>query len=116
MIRSNKKRYNQRILNPTHSTMPKKVNAALQVIPLNTPDSYAIVDQAIAEIQASGLPCQVGPFSTSVEGELTAILSLVEKLRDVCFDQGTEELLLNVQIHLKKDADVTTQEKVAKFQ
>jgi uncharacterized protein YqgV (UPF0045/DUF77 family) len=95
--------------------MQKKVNASLQVIPLNIPHSYAIVDRAIAEIQASGLPYLVGPFSTSIEGELPAILSLIERIREVCFKHGAEELLLNVQIHLKKDADVTAEEKVSKF-
>lgn len=95
--------------------MQKKVNASLQVIPLNTEHSYAIVDRAIAKIQASGLPYLVGPFSTSVEGELKAIMLLLEQLRDVCFENGAEELLLNVQIHFKRDADVTTEEKVSKF-
>lgn len=95
--------------------MQKKVNASLQVIPLNTPHSYAIVDRAIGEIQASGLPYLVGPFSTSIEGELPAILSLIERIRDLCFEHGAEELLFNVQIHLKKDADVTAEEKTAKF-
>ena len=36
--------------------------------------------------------------------------------KDAAFQAGAQELILNIQIHLKKDKDVSFEEKIEKFQ
>lgn len=52
-----------------------KVNLSLQVLPV-VPDSeiYYVVDQVIEMISQTGLGYVVGPFETSIEGELDELL------------------------------------------
>ena len=64
---------------------------AIQCLPLSAPDkgkAYALVDQAIAEIEASRLPYTVGPFETVVEGELDTLWKLAQKAHKAVLDGG----------------------------
>jgi uncharacterized protein YqgV (UPF0045/DUF77 family) len=94
---------------------PFNVNAALQLVPLGVADSYQIVDLAIDEIQKTGLPYEVGPFSTSVEASLEEILNLVLKIKNRVFQDEAKEILINIQIHARKDENVGQLEKVGKY-
>ncbi len=91
---------------------PHQVNLSLQVVPINTTDSYPIIDRAIEAIGASGARHIVGPFSTSMEGPLEALLEVVEKAKNASLTAGASELVLNIQIHLKKNEDVVMQDKI----
>lgn len=91
------------------------INASIQAIPINVNDSYFIVDKAIAVIQASGLPFKVGPFSTSVEGTLKEVQTLIGKITEACQEYGANELLLNLQFHIKADKDVRMDDKTGKY-
>ena len=91
------------------------VNLSLQVIPLNTEAAYPIIDRAFESIQASGVRCEVQPFATLLEGDWDRLMASVEGAKDAALAAGAEELLLNVQIHLKKDADVHWEDKTAKY-
>lgn len=93
----------------------KKVNLSLQVAPINTENSYPIIDEAIRVIQASGVKHEVQPFSTVMEGELQALLAIVLEAKDAAFRAGAEELLLNIQIHLKRDGSVSFEQKTGKY-
>ena len=92
-----------------------KTNLSLQVVPLNTKDAYPIIDEAIKLIQDSGIRHEVQPFATLMEGELPELIEIVLAAKEAALAAGAEELLLNVQIHLKKDADVAFEDKTAKF-
>jgi len=88
------------------------VNLALQVVPINTTESYPIIDAAIEVIQASDLSYQVGPFSTSMEGDLSEILACINEAKNRCLEAGAEDLVLNLQIHLKHDRPVHAEDKI----
>ncbi len=94
---------------------PFKVNAALQLVPLGVADPYRIVDLAIDEIQKTGFHYEVGPFSTSVEASLEEILNLVLNIKNRVFQDEAKEILINIQIHARKNEDVGQLEKVGKF-
>lgn len=96
------------------SAHPHSVNLSLQVVPLNCSQAYPPIDAAIAAIQQSGVSHQVTAFSTQMEGPLEELLQVVAQAREAAFAAGAEELLLNIQIHLKKQAGVSLQEKVEK--
>jgi uncharacterized protein YqgV (UPF0045/DUF77 family) len=98
-----------------NSTDNYNVNAAIQVVPLGVSIPYLLVDKAIETIRESGIPFEVGPFSTSLEAPLNQILDLVSKIRDTVNSAGGEEILINLQIHSRKGGHVTAEEKTGKF-
>lgn len=57
--------------------------------PLGTPgDRYAHVDAAIAVIQASGLPYEVGALGTTVEGTPDELWPLVRSVHEATLHAG----------------------------
>ena len=92
-----------------------KVNLSLQVVPINTTNAYEIIDAAIHTIQASGVKHEVQPFSTIMEGELESLLKVVLAAKEAALEKGANEMLLNIQVHLKKNKDVAFEDKTSKF-
>ncbi len=90
-------------------------NVSLQIIP-NVPDAglYALVDRVIAMIRDSGVKYVVGPMETTMEGELHALLGIVERAQDLCFQYGATRVLAVVKIDCKAGG-VTIDEKIAKY-
>ncbi|WP_170110765.1 thiamine-binding protein [Flavilitoribacter nigricans] len=96
--------------------MPNKnVNLSLQIVPINTQDAYPVIDEAIYAIQRSGVKHEVQPFATLMEGELSELWQAVLDAKAAALEAGAEELILNIQVHLKKDKDVALTEKTEKF-
>jgi uncharacterized protein YqgV (UPF0045/DUF77 family) len=95
--------------------MNQIVNTAIQVIPIGEDNCYEHVDQAIEIIKQSGHPFEVGPFSTSIESSLEEVLNLIPIIEKKLFESGLNEILINVQIHSRKNSSVSTFEKVEKF-
>ena len=89
-----------------------KANLSLQVIPIKQENPYPVIDQALQIIKDSKIKHIVGPFSTSLEGELPVLMALIDQIKDTCLQACTGELILNIQIHLKKDQDVTFEQKI----
>lgn len=79
--------------------MEHRVNASIQVVPIQEANGLPFIDQSIAIIQNSGLIYEVGPFSTSVEGSFKEITQLVQQIRSEIHQSGLEEVLINLQIH-----------------
>ena len=93
----------------------KTVNLSLQVVPLNQTDSYAIIDQAIQTIAASGVKHRVQPFSTVMEGTLEELWPLLLKVKEAAEQAGGNELLLNIQVHSHKTSDVHFEQKTGEL-
>ncbi|MEM1122513.1 MAG: thiamine-binding protein [Bacteroidota bacterium] len=94
----------------------KKANMSLQVVPVNTTDAYPIIDEAIKVVENSGVRYTVQPFSTIMEGELTRLVEVAMAAKDAALAAGGEELILNIQIHLRKDGSVSFEEKTGKYE
>ena len=92
-----------------------KVNLSLQVVPINEANAYPYIDEAIRVIQESGLRYEVQPFATIIEGPFEEVLAVVGAAKAAALAAGASELLLNIQIHLKKGEDVQFEDKTAKF-
>lgn len=94
----------------------KNANLSLQVIPVNEANAYPIIDEAIRVVQESGVKYKVQPFSTIMEGELSRLLEIVVAAKEAAMNAGGDELVLNIQVHLKKNQDVRFEDKIEKFQ
>ena len=94
-----------------------KVNLAIQVLPFEAAgDKISIIDQAIQVIQESGLQYVVCPFETVVEGTYDEVMDVVKKIKDTCLASGTIDLIINLKLHLRKDADAFITNKTKKYQ
>ncbi|WP_343703018.1 thiamine-binding protein [Chitinophaga sp.] len=92
------------------------VNLALQIVPQVASDKvYAVVDEAIAVIQASGVKYRVCPFETVMEGRYDELMDIVKRAQEVCFKAGAGQLLVYLKIQNNQHADVTIEDKTGKY-
>lgn len=73
---------------------------SIQIIPKakNGEDVIPLVDAAIAVIDASGVKYQVNPLETTMEGELSELLSIIEQMNEKMIELGCPGVLSQVKI------------------
>ena len=73
---------------------------SIQIIPKtkNGEDSIPYVDQAIAVINDSGIRYEVHPLETTMEGNLTEIFSVIEKMNERMMEAGCVNVISQVKI------------------
>ena len=91
------------------------INLGIQIIPiLEREEGFPIIDACIHLIQASGIPYQVTPFETILEGEYKPIMSLVDQLYAKA-NELSPETVINIRIHTIRGANVKGSDKTEKF-
>lgn len=94
-------------------------SVALQFLPMDAASDdevCRIVDEVIAEIDASGLSYYVGPFETAVEGDLDECMDLVKRCIKAGEKAGCAESASYLKISYRSDRDVmSTGRKIAKY-
>ncbi len=94
----------------------KKVNLALQIIPIVSAEKvFPIVDKAIEYIAQSGIKYRVTPFETVLEGYLDEILEIIKGAQNACYNAGADELITNIKIHSSKTKDLFIEDKTGKY-
>jgi len=92
------------------------INASLQILPVvQDRHPYEWVDEAIAVIRQSGVKHEVGPFATVIEGSYTEVLTVINNINEYLQQKGCAEWIFNAQIQIRANADITGEEKTAKF-
>ncbi|MEK5039390.1 thiamine-binding protein [Sporosarcina sp. FSL K6-3457] len=78
---------------------------SIQIIPKtpNGEDVIPYVDAAIAVIDESGVPYQVSPLETTMEGNLTELLAIVQKMNERMIEKGSLSIISQVKIFYKPD-------------
>lgn len=73
---------------------------SVQIIPKtnNPEDVIPFVDAAIAVIDASGVKYEVHPLETTMEGELSELLSIIEKMNEKMIELGSPNVITQVKI------------------
>lgn len=74
------------------------VTVSVQVLPLTAEDVYAVVDQAIAAIKATGIRHEVCPMETVLEGTLTQCLAAARAAHEACFEAGVQRAVTYIKI------------------
>lgn len=74
---------------------------SIQIIPKtpNGEDVIPYVDAAIEVIEQSGVPYQVAPLETTMEGELGNLLSIIEKMNVRMTELGAPSVISQVKIY-----------------
>jgi uncharacterized protein YqgV (UPF0045/DUF77 family) len=92
-----------------------KIIMAFQVIPkVEDTKIYAVVDEAIKVVASSGLPYEVGPMETTVEGEPDQIWAVIKAAMEACIQAGASRVMTNVKIDYVPQGS-TISEKIAKY-
>ena len=65
------------------------------------------------EIRASGLKYMVTPMETVLEGSYDEIINVFGKAQQVVLDAGASEIIVTIRLHIRKDSDVSFEEKTA---
>jgi uncharacterized protein YqgV (UPF0045/DUF77 family) len=78
---------------------------SIQIIPKtpNGEDVIPYVDVAIAIIKESGVPFQVSPLETTMEGNLQDLLGIVQKMNERMIELGSLSIISQVKIFYKPE-------------
>lgn len=94
-------------------------SVAIQVLPLDRHDDAsicAVVDEVINALAASGLPYEVGPFETTIEGSYDACMEVLRSCQLIAAQAGCEHVLTYAKINYRPNGDVmSTEQKVAPY-
>jgi uncharacterized protein YqgV (UPF0045/DUF77 family) len=90
------------------------VTVSVQVVPLVGATGYAVVDQAIAAIKATGIKHIVTPMETVMEGTLDECLAAARAAHDAMFVAGTQSALTYIKISDSVTGS-TIDDKLAKY-
>lgn len=92
------------------------VNASLQIVPIvQDKHPYIWVDEVIAVIASSGVKYEVGPFATVIEGAYDEVIAVVNRVNDYLQQHGCQEWILNFQLQVRSDENITADEKTDKY-
>lgn len=83
--------------------MRPEASLAIQVLPKFTDDAsdretIRVVDAVIAHLKNQGRPVQVGPFETTIEGQLSELLPLLQDCLDICIREGAQSVASYIKI------------------
>lgn len=92
-----------------------KIIMALQVIPkVDESRIYEVVDEAIKVIAASGVPYEVGPMETTMEGEPDELWAIIKEAQDACIRAGASRVMSYVKMdYVPKGSTIS--EKITKY-
>lgn len=78
---------------------------SIQILPKtkNGEDTIPYVDEAIKVIASSNVKYQVNPLETTMEGDLTELLSIVEKMNEKMVELGCPNVISQIKILYKPD-------------
>lgn len=88
----------------------------IQIIPkvVDPDDTYPTVEAAIAVVEASGLPYEVGALGTTVEGELDELLEVAREMNEVVVARGCPSVISQVRLYLGEET-ISMDSLTAKF-
>jgi uncharacterized protein YqgV (UPF0045/DUF77 family) len=91
------------------------VNASIQILPVaEDRHPYEWVDEAIAIIASSGVPYEVGPFATTLEGNYEEVMDVIHRINEELYNRDCPEWICSVQLQIRSGGAITGEEKVAK--
>lgn len=92
------------------------INASIQILPIaQDRHPYLWVDEAIAIIAQSGIKCEVGAFTTVLEGSYDKVMQVINNINNHLQEQNCSEWIMNVQIQVRANEDMTGDEKTTKY-
>lgn len=92
------------------------INASIQILPIvQDRHPYLWVDEAIDIIKVADITYEVGPFATVLEGSYDKVMQVINNINNHLQEQNCNEWIMNVQIQIRANGDITGDEKTAKY-
>lgn len=94
----------------------RKGSIAIQVLPMGVAakaDVFKAVDKAIEVIRKSGVKYEVGPFETTIEGDIDQLWQIAYAAHRAVKDSGVKSVLTYIKMS-ESDEAYSIEEKVAK--
>nr|WP_289039441.1 thiamine-binding protein [uncultured Allobacillus sp.] len=89
---------------------------SIQIIPkVDDQDVYSFVDEAIAVIEANDVKYSVHPLETTMEGELSELLQIVQKMNEKMSELGAPSVISQVKVAYRPEG-ITMDELVEKYE
>jgi len=90
---------------------------SIQCLPVveDKKELYELVDKAIAVIEKSGFPYVVGPFETTIEGELDQIWQVAYEAHKVILEESRGTVISYIKLASGNNLG-STAEKITKYQ
>lgn len=79
----------------------EKFNAslAIQVLPkVEGEEVIRVVDEVIAYIKSTGLNTFVGPFETTIEGDLDELMDIAKECQKICIREGAPSVMSYMKV------------------
>ena len=94
-----------------------EASISLQVLPDtgSREETFRIVDEVIAHIASSGIKYEVGPFETTMEGDLDTLLRIVAEAQRICAREGAKDTYSMIKIAYCENGVATVEEKTDKY-
>jgi uncharacterized protein (TIGR00106 family) len=91
--------------------------ADITIIPIGTGSASVsrYVRAAFEVLKQSGLKYQVGPMSTSVEGDWDTVMATIRRMQESCFKLGAVRLATTIKVDERRDKSQTMADKVARL-
>ena len=92
------------------------ISASIQLVPIisGAKHPYEWIDEIIEIIKISGVKYEVDAFSTSLESDYKSVMSLIDNINSFLLAQKCPEWVLQVQLQLRSEGDMTSDEKTDK--
>lgn len=90
---------------------------SIQIIPKtpNGEDSIPLVDEAIAVIEEAGVPYQVGPLETTMEGDMAELFTTIEKMNQRMHELNCPSVISQIKVYSRKDQQASMKELTKKY-
>ena len=96
-----------------------KASIAIQVLPAapTQDELLRVVDEVIAYLKGTGLPCHVGPFETTIEGDdYDQLMDIVRECQHVAIRAGAEKVSAYVKVVYRPEGEILTiDDKITKY-
>lgn len=94
----------------------KRALVSIQIIPTpkNGEDVIPYVDEAIKVIQEAGVTYKVNALETTMEGELSELFQVIEKMNERMVELGSKNVISQVKI-LYEPAGITMHQLTGKY-
>ncbi len=89
---------------------------SIQILPMNTdtPTVIKVVDKVIEYIQSCDVSMVVGPFETTMEGEIHQLLDILKNCILIAGEEH-QHIFSNVKIAYHKQGVLTIDDKISKY-
>lgn len=89
---------------------------SIQILPMNTDTTTVIkvVDKVIEYIQSCNVSMVVGPFETTMEGEVHQLLEILNQCILIAGEEH-ENIFSNVKISYRKEGVLSIDDKISKY-